>query len=949
MDIGVHASVGTDTGTTATTPARTSAATGSVFVVAATWDSGQTFVSLTDSKSNTYTEIQSELNASSRRSRMWYVENGAGGANHTVTLTLNGSSGFPALFFIELTGMALSGALDQSQRRGDAATPFTLAAGLTTAEADEILVTFLSAWNGSNPITFGEGGLPSSTIQEEVDSGATWNGALATDIVSSVAAYNPSWTMDNPAASQEQHVWLVTFKAASGAGTVALTGTAGDGCAEADIIAGGQTLIATLTGDTWVAAGAAFEAQRQNLIDGLVSAQGEAAGFNAEVVPNIDVTDVVRTSDTVVTITLPAIPGYEITATETITWTIPSSATLLNAGAIVASPTFVVSAAPEVVIGGETALFESQIVAGGQSFALLLSNDTWVAGGAFDAVRQDIIDGFLSAQSETNGWNAVVLAGLDVTDVVRLSDTVVEVTLPAFASYSITALETITVTVPSAAMTLNVGDIVAGDITVANGAPVTGEPYGADGYVPTTTDPDTAADAEWKHVDDVLDTDYVPTCSDPADASDPEWKQVADLTSADFTPVVDDPDAPVQAEWMDGDERSTDTPALAGFAVLAFGGGSIPTLDEDTEYDIRIEARDQFGEVLTSYTGTVDIASDGNLVTGAGTTAAFTAGVLAAHTIEFGSADTNISISADNGSFVGFSNTFDVASGGGGGGGAPAYNPGNGDTLVHEDDFDSHTSLQQMWDDRGTHGFATTNDPVGGEPESIITPGRGGSGKALRMSYPGGGSQFSCNWNQGDGSAVGDADTIHVFEYWARVTFATTPLADQDTTLGIKWVMIRHPSGDRIQWHMHWMNGSIVCDFSESGAPWTFWQAMDLSQFSDCQGAQPIGPFIEEVADDGEWHHFVHRYRCNSGSGTRDGFAQMWIDGIKVVSVHIDDVGVIPEGAVRDKPYCALDDLDNLAENITSGQITFGSVYTTNTTAFTIDIDDFRRWREAGT
>lgn len=824
MDIGVHASVGTDTGTTATTPARTSAATGSVFVVAATWDSGQTFVSLTDSKSNTYTEIQSELNASSRRSRMWYVENGAGGANHTVTLTLNGSSGFPALFFIELTGMALSGALDQSQRRGDAATPFTLAAGLTTAEADEILVTFLSAWNGSNPITFGEGGLPSSTIQEEVDSGATWNGALATDIVSSVAAYNPSWTMDNPAASQEQHVWLVTFKAASGAGTVALTGTAGDGCAEADIIAGGQTLIATLTGDTWVASGAAFEAQRQNLIDGLVSAQGEAAGFNAEVVPNIDVTDVVRTSDTVVTITLPAIPGYEITATETITWTIPSSATLLNAGDIVASPTF-----------------------------------------------------------------------------------------------------QITPDVPSE------------------------EPYGAEGYVPTTTDPDTAADAEWKHVDDVLDTDYVPTCSDPADASDPEWKQVADLTSADFTPVVDDPDAPVQAEWMDGDERSTDTPALAGFAVLAFGGGSIPTLDEDTEYDIRIEARDQFGEVLTSYTGTVDIASDGNLVTGAGTTAAFTAGVLAAHTIEFGSADTNISISADNGSFVGFSNTFDVASGGGGGGGAPAYNPGNGDTLVHEDDFDSHTSLQQMWDDRGTHGFATTNDPVGGEPESIITPGRGGSGKALRMSYPGGGSQFSCNWNQGDGSAVGDADTIHVFEYWARVTFATTPLADQDTTLGIKWVMIRHPSGDRIQWHMHWMNGSIVCDFAESGAPWTFWQAMDLSQFSDCQGAQPIGPFIEEVADDGEWHHFVHRYRCNSGSGTRDGFAQMWIDGIKVVSVHIDDVGVIPEGAVRDKPYCALDDIDNLAENITSGQITFGSVYTTNTTAFTIDIDDFRRWREAGT
>jgi hypothetical protein len=36
--------------------------------------------------------------------------------------------------------------------------------------------------------------------------------------------------------------------------TAAITGTAGDGCTEADIVTGGQTIIITLTGDTWIPA-----------------------------------------------------------------------------------------------------------------------------------------------------------------------------------------------------------------------------------------------------------------------------------------------------------------------------------------------------------------------------------------------------------------------------------------------------------------------------------------------------------------------------------------------------------------------------------------------------------------------------------------------------------------------------------------------------------------------
>lgn len=80
----------------------------------------------------------------------------------------------------------------------------------------------------------------------------------------------------------------------------------------------------------------------------------------------------------------------------------------------------------------------------------------------FNDARQAIINDLDSAQAEGTGWDAVVKAGLAVTAVVRTSDTVVTITLPAFASYNITAQEVITVTVPAAAL--------------ISGGPITGSP-----------------------------------------------------------------------------------------------------------------------------------------------------------------------------------------------------------------------------------------------------------------------------------------------------------------------------------------------------------------------------------------------------------------------------------------------------------------------------------------
>jgi hypothetical protein len=131
---------------------------------------------------------------------------------------------------------------------------------------------------------------------------------------------------------------------ASGASAV-VTGTITASVTEADIVAGGKTVIITLTGDTWIAAGAgSFDLQRDEIMQGLDSAQSEALGWNLQVRDLEPVTSVVRTSDTIVTITLGGSPLYNITAQETITVTVPGTA-LAGGVDILATPTFTVDLA----------------------------------------------------------------------------------------------------------------------------------------------------------------------------------------------------------------------------------------------------------------------------------------------------------------------------------------------------------------------------------------------------------------------------------------------------------------------------------------------------------------------------------------------------------------------------------------------------------------------------
>lgn len=123
--------------------------------------------------------------------------------------------------------------------------------------------------------------------------------------------------------------------------TAAISGTTA--FTEEQVKAGGETIVITLSNDTWVASGTIFNLQRQNIINGISSAQSEVTGWNNEVRDTISVSAVVRTSNNVVTLTLPA-TSYQVTQDEVITVIVPSEALVGSSSAITATPTIGVTA-----------------------------------------------------------------------------------------------------------------------------------------------------------------------------------------------------------------------------------------------------------------------------------------------------------------------------------------------------------------------------------------------------------------------------------------------------------------------------------------------------------------------------------------------------------------------------------------------------------------------------
>ena len=106
---------------------------------------------------------------------------------------------------------------------------------------------------------------------------------------------------------------------------------------------------------------------------------------------------------------------------------------------------------------------EAELRTAGQTLTITLVGDTWVAEvGTAHASTTALIAGLDSNGMVAAGWDAVVKAGMSDAHVVRTNATVVTITLPAFANFDITALETITVTIPAIALTQSGVGVAAG-------------------------------------------------------------------------------------------------------------------------------------------------------------------------------------------------------------------------------------------------------------------------------------------------------------------------------------------------------------------------------------------------------------------------------------------------------------------------------------------------------
>ena len=211
MPVGVSSSNLGSAGTTLdTSPAVNTQATGSTGVVGVVGDTGF-FTSITDTingaaSGNTWTQIETELadGTSANASRMYYCQNMNGGNNHVFRLN-KASGSFACIVFVELTTMLTSGALDQSGRQLDTASPFD-STSETTLQPNEVLVACSFADDaGSNTYVAGN----SFTIQSQQTNGATsWTGAIATRVVTGTGSYNSTFTRTGAA---RVHSWIATF------------------------------------------------------------------------------------------------------------------------------------------------------------------------------------------------------------------------------------------------------------------------------------------------------------------------------------------------------------------------------------------------------------------------------------------------------------------------------------------------------------------------------------------------------------------------------------------------------------------------------------------------------------------------------------------------------------------------------------------------------------------
>jgi hypothetical protein len=190
--------------TVVTTGAVTTGTTGSVILVACSASTGVSWAGspVTDSKTNTWTEVGSEVSFTTdpRKHRLYQCTNCTGGTSHTFSCNAT-TNGTLEMFAVEFLNAATASAIDTSNQNADDASEYSVS--VTTGTANTCIAAFVWSNSSSNPTTFNETG--AFTEQDAITDGATlWPGQSATRCVTSTGTYTPSWTASGTSQSAVQ-------------------------------------------------------------------------------------------------------------------------------------------------------------------------------------------------------------------------------------------------------------------------------------------------------------------------------------------------------------------------------------------------------------------------------------------------------------------------------------------------------------------------------------------------------------------------------------------------------------------------------------------------------------------------------------------------------------------------------------------------------------------------
>jgi hypothetical protein len=178
-----------------------------LMVVSASWYSAASAdVTLTDSKSNTWTPLTTRT-STFISNRLYYCYGGTVGSGHN--FTLSGTAVYCSVQVIAFSGMA-STPLDQQNGTGSGGAWTTVQPGsITPSQANTVVFVGLSfEANSSGAISIDGGYTISNTTAHSPGSGE--GGSLAYQIFASASAQNPTWT--SASSSGDGATTIASFK-----------------------------------------------------------------------------------------------------------------------------------------------------------------------------------------------------------------------------------------------------------------------------------------------------------------------------------------------------------------------------------------------------------------------------------------------------------------------------------------------------------------------------------------------------------------------------------------------------------------------------------------------------------------------------------------------------------------------------------------------------------------